>query len=250
MYVNRFACWRRVLQPVPVWAQAHPCVLVDKNDYSRPASGAYTRTSIATSENGHPRFYQVEGIRRSFKYPDLKQVQQRNFSASPASNTDGRLIYTGELGKTVLGVKFFSYSCSIFSVCLMPIVLMKTGIGVQSFALQVAFCGVIGFFTFITPVLLHMVTKGYVTRLYHNEATDTYTAVTYNALLVEKKTVFHQRDVKVPDISKMFTSFYAKKHSMLVNPDAFQLPQDYNHLMGYDRPFVFDEEDLNKPDEK
>lgn len=138
----------------------------------------------------------------------------------------------------------------MFSVCVMPYVLMQTGLGVQSLALQVAFCGIIGFFTFITPVLLHFITKGYVIRLYHHEEADTYTAVTYSALLTEKKTVFHQSDVKVPDISKMFTTFYAKKHSMLVNPDTFSLPHDYNHLMGYDRPFTFDVDDLDKPDGK
>ncbi|KAI2667622.1 Transmembrane protein 70, mitochondrial [Labeo rohita] len=146
------------------------------------------------------------------------------------------------------GVKFFSYSSSMFSLCVMPYVLLKTGIGVNSLALQVAFCGVIGFFTFLTPVLLHLITKGYVVRLYHNKETDMYTAITYSALLVEKRTVFHQSDVVIPDVSRMFTSFYARKRSMLVNPMLFSLPYDYNHLMGYDRPFSFDTDDLNKPD--
>ncbi len=148
----------------------------------------------------------------------------------------------------VVGVKFFSYSSSMFSLCVMPYVLLKTGIGVNSLALQVAFCGIIGFFTFLTPVLLHLITKGYVVRLYHNKETDMYTAITYSALLVEKRTVFHQSDIVIPDVSRMFTSFYAKKHAMLVNPMLFPLPHDYNHLMGYDRPFSFDTDDLNKPD--
>ncbi|XP_038245076.1 transmembrane protein 70, mitochondrial [Dermochelys coriacea] len=153
---------------------------------------------------------------------------------------DGRLVYTGNLAKTVLGVKFFSYSTSIFSFCMMPYIIFKTGIGVESVILQTAFYGIVGFFTFITPVTLHLLTKGYVVRLYHKAETDTYTAITYNAILAEKRTVFHQRDVKVPDISKMFTTFYAKTKSMLVNPMLFTYPQDYNHLMGYDKPFYFD----------
>ncbi|XP_060729319.1 transmembrane protein 70, mitochondrial [Tachysurus vachellii] len=168
--------------------------------------------------------------------------------SSQLGSTEDVLIYTGNLGKAVLGVKFFSYSSSMFSLCLMPLILTKTGIGVSSFAMKAAFCGFIGFFTFLTPVLLHLITKGYVVRLYHNRETDMYTAVTYNALLVEKKTMFHQSDVKVPDVSRMFTSFYAKKKSMLINPMLFDVPHDYNHLMGYDRPFTFDPEDINKPD--
>ncbi|XP_077085729.1 transmembrane protein 70, mitochondrial [Siphateles boraxobius] len=190
--------------------------------------------------------------RRSFLKSHAKKVQPycgvRWYTSSPVQPKDGELIYTGSLGKAVLGVKFFSYSSSMFSLCVMPYVLMKTGIGVNSLVLQVAFCGFIGFFTFLTPVLLHLITKGYVVRLYHNKETDMYTAITYSALLVEKRTVFHQSDVIIPAVSRMFTSFYAKKHSMLVNPMLFALPNDYNHLMGYDRPFSFDTEDLNKPD--
>ncbi|KAG7319419.1 hypothetical protein KOW79_016562 [Hemibagrus wyckioides] len=175
-------------------------------------------------------------------------VDRRCYSSQPGSTEDGVLIYTGSLGKAVLGVKFFSYSSSMFSLCLMPIILTKTGIGVNSFVMKAAFCGFIGFFTFLTPVLLHLITKGYVVRLYHNRETDVYTAVTYSALLVEKKTVFHQSDVKIPDVSRMFTSFYAKKKSMLINPMLFDVPHDYNHLMGYDRPFTFNPEDMNKPE--
>ncbi|KAJ8401465.1 hypothetical protein AAFF_G00383840 [Aldrovandia affinis] len=184
-----------------------------------------------------------------------KQVQPspvhktlRCFFSSTSSSNEGQLIYTGTMGKAILGVKFFSYSSSMFSLCMMPYILLKTGIGTQNLALLVAFCSIIGAFTFITPVLLHLITKGYVVRLYHNHDTDTYTAVTYSALLVEKKTMFHQREVSVPDVSRMFTSFYANRKSMLVNPMLFPLPQDYNHLMGYDKPFSFSMEELDKPD--
>lgn len=173
---------------------------------------------------------------------------RRWYSSTPCSSEDEVLIYTGSLAKAVLGVKFFSYSCSMFSLCVLPVIFTKTGLGMSGLAMKVAICGVIGFFTFLTPVLLHLFTKGYVVRLYHNRETDVYTAVTYNALLVEKKTVFHQSDVKVPDVIHMFTSFYAKKKSLLINPMLFHLPHDYNHLMGYDRPFTFDPEDMNKPD--
>lgn len=128
----------------------------------------------------------------------------------------------------------------------MPHILLNTGLGTSSWALQAVFCGVIGFFTFLTPVLLHLITKGYVVRLYHEPQQDTYTAVTYSVLLTEKRTVFHQRQVRVPDVSKMFTTFYADRTGLLVNPDLFTVPQEYNHLMGYDKPFSFCPEQLDK----
>lgn len=153
------------------------------------------------------------------------------------------------LNSLLSGVKLFSYSTSGFSLLVMPQILLKTGLGVQGFAIQAAYCGIIGVFTFLIPVLLHILTKGYVIRLYHNPEKDTYTAITYSVFLTEKKNVFHQRQVRIPDISKMFTTFYADHIGLLVNPDMFPIPHDYNHLMGYDKPFRFDADDINRPDE-
>ncbi|XP_028831485.1 transmembrane protein 70, mitochondrial [Denticeps clupeoides] len=232
--------WSRAALRSPVHLQTSP---------SRPLSAMpRTRPALLQAARRGIRLVCGEKLGAVCQRIPPTQLARLVASSSGSHSEDGKLIYTGNLGKAVLGVKFFSYSTSMFSVCVMPYVLMKTGLGVQSFALQVAFCGVIGFFTFLTPVLLHFITKGYVVRLYHKEEKDTYTAVTYSPLLLERKTVFHQSDVTIPDVSRMFTSFYAKNRSMLVNPMLFPLPHDYNHLMGYDRPFSFDIDELNKPD--
>ncbi|KFO04166.1 hypothetical protein N312_10971, partial [Balearica regulorum gibbericeps] len=173
-------------------------------------------------------------------------------TSSPHEHPEhGRLVYKGNLAKAVLGVRFFSYSTSIFNLFMMPYIMLKTGIGFESLFIQAAFYGLIGFFTFVTPVTLHVLTKGYVIRLYYKDEMDTYTAITYNAILAEKATVFHQKDVKIPDITKMFTTFYAKTKSMLVNPTLFPNPQDYNHLMGYDKSLYFNlEEEEKEADER
>ncbi|KAL6104719.1 tmem70 [Pungitius sinensis] len=193
---------------------------------------------------------QLDGRRSSFLNPNEVQSPRPPsccLSSSPPSE-DGDLVYTGSLATAVRGVKLFSYSTSGASFFLVPHTLLKTGLVVQSFALKAAFCGVIGFFTFLTPVLLHLITKGYVVRLYHQADGDTYTAITYSVFLTEKKSVFHQRQVRIPAVSKMFTTFYADKMGLLVNPDMFRIPHDYNHLMGYDKPFSFDPDHINDPD--
>ncbi|NXT73816.1 TMM70 protein, partial [Zapornia atra] len=165
-------------------------------------------------------------------------------TSSPHEHPEhGRLVYKGNLAKAVLGVKFFSYSTSIFNLFMMPYIMLKTGIGFESLLAQAAFYGLIGFFTFVTPVTLHILTKGYVIRLYYKDEVDTYTAITYSAILAEKATVFHREDVKIPDITKMFTTFYAKTKSMLVNPVLFPNPQDFHHLMGYDKSLYFNLEE-------
>lgn len=43
------------------------------------------------------------------------------------------------------------------------------------------------FFTFVTPLLIHAVSKKYVTELYYNKKDDSYTAVTISLLLRPKK---------------------------------------------------------------
>ncbi|XP_039998660.1 transmembrane protein 70, mitochondrial [Xiphias gladius] len=194
---------------------------------------------------------QLHAVRRSFLNLNNKvqsHCPSTRFLSAQTHSENGNLIYTGSLGSAVRGVKMFSYSTSGASLFLMPHILLKTGLGVQSFALQAAFCGVIGFFTFLTPVLLHLITKGYVVRLYHNPDRDTYTAFTYSVFLTEKKSVFHQSQVRIPAVSKMFTTLYVDNTGLLVNPDLFTTPHDYNHLMGYDRPFSFDTDDMQRPD--
>ncbi|XP_026697277.1 transmembrane protein 70, mitochondrial [Athene cunicularia] len=187
-----------------------------------------------------------------FQVASFQGVALRSLcTSSPHEHPEhGRLVYKGNLAKAVLGVRFFSYSTSIFNLFTMPYIMLKTGIGFESLLMQVAFYGLIGFFTFVTPVTLHVLTKGYVIRLYYKDEMDTYTAITYNAVLAEKATVFHQKDVKIPDITKMFTTFYAKTKSMLVNPTLFPNPQDYNHLMGYDKFFNFNLEEENEAGER
>ncbi|KAG3274008.1 transmembrane protein 70 [Ictidomys tridecemlineatus] len=124
----------------------------------------------------------------------------RYLHTQPDKSEAGRLIYTGNLARAVFGVKCFSYSTSMLSLAFLPYILAQNNIIFGSLPLQILFYGIIGSFTVITPVLLHFVTKGYVIRLYHEATTDTYKAITYSVVLSEKSTVFHQNDVKIPDI--------------------------------------------------
>lgn len=120
-------------------------------------------------------------------------------------------------------MKCFSYSTSLISLAFLPYIFAQNNIIFGSLPLQILFYGVIGSFTLITPALLHFITKGYVIRLYHEATTDTYKAITYNVVLSETSTVFHQNDVKIPNSTHVFTTFYAKTKSLLVHPGLFPL---------------------------
>ena len=50
-------------------------------------------------------------------------------------------------------------------------------------ALMLGMGAFMSLFTFATPLLVHYVSKKYVTEMYYNRMTDTYTAITYSLFL-------------------------------------------------------------------
>ncbi|XP_026561863.1 transmembrane protein 70, mitochondrial [Pseudonaja textilis] len=155
----------------------------------------------------------------------------------------GKLIYSGSLSRTVLGVKIFCFTTSIITASMLFAIIHKYGLNFDKLYSEIAYYSATLFFIFLTPLLLHLFTRRYVIRLYHKHKTDTYTAITYSGILREKQTLFHQKDVTVPDMSKTFTTFYVKRRAMFVNPFHFNYAEDYSHLMGYDKPFQFNLKD-------
>ncbi|CAD7003981.1 unnamed protein product [Ceratitis capitata] len=105
--------------------------------------------------------------------------------------------------------------------------------------MAVFLCGFAGFFTFVTPLLLHFITKKYVTEIHYNPKSDEYTATTISILLYKIKTKFRPSDVAVPEVPGMFTSFHVKGKPLFVDPALFDDPEHYARIMGYDKPVDF-----------
>ncbi|KAL3275581.1 hypothetical protein HHI36_020336 [Cryptolaemus montrouzieri] len=103
----------------------------------------------------------------------------------------------------------------------------------------VAVYSCIGFFTFVTPLILHLVTRKYVTNLDYNTDKDTYIASTINFLCITRETKFKVEDVKVPDVPGLFTTLIAKGKALFLDPQFFDSPDHYSRLMGYDKPIDF-----------
>lgn len=106
-------------------------------------------------------------------------------------------------------------------------------------------CSLVGFFTFVTPFLLHVVTKRYVTELYYNPKEQEYIATTINFFLMKKETKFKPDDVIVPEVPGMFTSILVKSKegkkptALFIDPKLFDDPSHYVKIMGYDKPIDF-----------
>lgn len=98
------------------------------------------------------------------------------------SNPDEVSIYQGKYTKQILRVKLFSLTTSAMGLVAQP-VLWHKGLEVGGAGLSILMCSVAGIFTFVTPLLLHFVTKKYVIDIKYNEKTDEYTCVTISFFL-------------------------------------------------------------------
>lgn len=112
-------------------------------------------------------------------------MQRRTFATKSSENVDVKdlqLVYYGTLTPRMRAVKVFSLTTSLAGLAAQPI-LMEQGMKMGGTGMAVFICSFAGFFTFVTPLLLHFVTKKYVTEIHYNPATEEYVATTINIIL-------------------------------------------------------------------
>ncbi|XP_042877528.1 transmembrane protein 70 homolog, mitochondrial-like [Penaeus japonicus] len=146
-------------------------------------------------------------------------------------------IYRGILATQIRMVKTFSLSTTMLGLMMQPIIVQKAS--ETSFGIVVAMGSFIGFFTFVTPLLIHWITKKYVTRLEYDHEKDLYSATTLSFFLREKKIHFKVQDIHVPAVPGMFTTFLAKNKPLFVDPKMFSDLEHFGRIMGYDKPIDF-----------
>ncbi|XP_055315607.1 transmembrane protein 70 homolog, mitochondrial [Sitodiplosis mosellana] len=153
------------------------------------------------------------------------------------SNPDEVSIYQGKYTNQILRVKMFSLTTSAMGLVAQPILWHK-GLEVGGAGLSVLMCSVAGIFTFVTPLLLHFVTKKYVIDIKYNEKTDEYTCVTISFFLFRNETKFNVKEIHLPEVETMFTSMKIgpKKIPVFVDAASFNDTHHYARFMGYDKP--------------
>merc|ERR1712083_461136 len=145
-----------------------------------------------------------------------------------------REIYNGILSTQIKLVKGFSLTTSCIGLACQPVLLSFSSSANAAVVLGAG--AFLSFFTFATPLLIHSVSKKYVTKLYYNQVEDKYTAVVYNIFIRPKKIEFKVNDVEVPDIPGMFTTFKANSVPLFVEGSQFNDITHYGKIMGYDKP--------------
>jgi transmembrane protein 70 len=136
-----------------------------------------------------------------FNFFDINQSSSLIFQSSSAAHSIRYLstnnqeipknrteIYYGNLTRQIKALKYFSLFTSTGSILSQPFLYLKamesgnTGAIVGIFAF-------VGFLAMTTPLLIHFITKKYITHLYYDAEQDKYIANTYS-LFVRKKEVF------------------------------------------------------------
>ncbi|XP_070552761.1 transmembrane protein 70, mitochondrial-like [Ptychodera flava] len=183
-------------------------------------------------------------INQQIRYIQQNNVIRKASSLSQdagQSSDKGQLVYQGPATSIVRGVKFFSLSTSVITLAILPWFFMEAGNEFMK-----VFGGALSAVVFITPVMLHILARSYVTKMYYNSVRDTFTAVTFTLFLRNRFTEFTADDVEIPGVTNLLTTFKVKGQSLLVDPNAFPNPNDYNHLMGYDKYERINMEELMK----
>lgn len=172
--------------------------------------------------------------------------QLRNFSIVMQDLMEIGNSFKGTLTPNVKSVKVFSLTTSFAGLIAQPVLYEQAAKLGSSTPVIVAICGFVGFFTFVTPFLLHVITKRYVTELHYDTLTKEYIATIITFFLLKKQVRFKVEDVHVPELPGMFTSFLVnqkgstkKPIALFVDPKLFEDPAHYVKLMGYDKPIDF-----------
>ena len=174
---------------------------------------------------------------KSFLPGHIRPISTSQACRAEAELNDGDLVYRGTIASMVRNVKLLSLSTSAIGLGLQPYLFMQVeelGMG------TVAMGGVFSMFIFVTPLLLHYVTKKYVTELYMKPEEQQFTAYTINFFLRKKKTIFTPDDVSVPGVPGPFSSILVKGVPLFMDPSYFTEPNAYRIMMGYDKPIDWD----------
>jgi len=173
-------------------------------------------------------------------------------------NGGANVIYVGTLARFIRIVKVFSMSTSVAGICLQPLIYKKLSALPVIFAVAVG--GFASFFIYLTPVLLHLISKRYVTEMTLDPVTGAYTATTYTFFLRKKIHRFTSDDVSVPNVPGLFTSMRVHGVPLFIDRDLFTDHRHFVQLFKYANPLEWEivsesltrdnDRELDKPTKK
>ena len=147
----------------------------------------------------------------------------------------GTLVYKGQLTPNVKRIKLFSLTTTFLGLVCYPFLFKKASESNKS-AIAHVFVGWTFIMVIFSPLLLHFITKRYITELRFNRGTKQFNAYTLNLFNRQVLTRFKQDDVHVPLIPGLFTTFLVRKKPLFMDPAFVKDIPAYQHLLGHDKP--------------
>ncbi|CAF0851153.1 unnamed protein product [Rotaria sp. Silwood1] len=162
----------------------------------------------------------------------------------------GKLVYVGKLDKPFKAAKSLSLASSIGGAICYPVMIPKI-LEETSLFVAIGYTIISATFVLLTPSLIQLICKRYLTSLYYHEQTGQFTGFYKNFFMMERQIRFRAEDVEVPPITGMFTSMLIKKNPYFINHDDFYDKQVLIKMLGYDKEFDFSKytKDIQKGDD-
>jgi hypothetical protein len=170
----------------------------------------------------------------------------------------GKLVYVGKLDKPFKAAKSLSLASSLGGAICYPFMLPKI-LEETSIYMAIGYTIISATFVLLTPSLIQLICKRYLTSVYYHEQSGQFTGFYKNFFMIQRQLRFRAEDVQVPPVTGMFTSMLIKNQPFFINHEDFFDKPVLMKMLGYDKEFDFskytkdiqndnddDDDDLNK----
>jgi len=175
------------------------------------------------------------------------RYQHTDLQIDPASGLPlvdpkkGVLIYAGNFTKYISRIKLVGFTTSALAVAVQPYVV---SVAQEDMLLKAGALGTISTLVFCTPALVHIVAKKYITDIYFNDETKTFTLARKSFFLRRIEEEFKADDVKLPFVGGAFVNHIIKGKKYFIDITSFRSKDIYKHMVGYDKPFEHADDEL------
>ena len=143
-------------------------------------------------------------------------------------------MYEGKLTRHVKFAKVFSLTTSVVSCGLQGVLVGNDAIG--SLLVKIVLGSFLGSFIIMTPLLMHWITKRYVTHMFYEKETHVFTAFTLNLFLQKKMVTFKPCDVEIPDGTGFLYTVKVLDKPLFFDEQSFKDKEALIKMMRYDEP--------------
>ena len=166
---------------------------------------------------------------------DGQEVAAEQQRRQQQEDEGGDLVYEGSLGRQLRAVKLFSLSTSALGLAAQALVYVMAAEMDKRPSWVLLVSGSIATVVLLSPLLVHLLAKRYVTHLYYDAASGTFTSFSLTFFNLRRVTRFKAEDVVVPTVRGPFTTYTVFRRPFFLDPLAFTDIAVFEHLVGYDK---------------